>query len=116
MDLCEKCGHEMQVGNFPYCRGSASDHIIQTHRRFESVEVDLGKLGKHTVSSFADFARLEKMHLKATGQEIGFRAMNMEPSKQDCNSFGEGPQVRPQTRNRRGIPYITQRGGKYEGR
>lgn len=113
-DICERCGTEWQVGFFPFCKGSPDDHIA-AHHRFTPVEVDLGKLGKHTVSGFADFARLERMHLQQTGQPIAFRSFNQNPSNQDSNSMGEGPQIRPVTRNRRGIPYITQRGGKYEG-
>lgn len=115
-DPCEKCGRALEVGDYPFCRGSADDHVIRTPRIFETVEVDLGKLGKHEVSSFADFARLEKMHYQKTGQEIGFRAFNQSHSNQDSNSFGEGPQIRPETRNRRGVPYITRRGGRYEGK
>lgn len=26
---CEKCGHEMEVGDFPFCRGERSDHVKQ---------------------------------------------------------------------------------------
>lgn len=115
-ETCDRCGGEIHVGDFPFCKGNPQDHVIQTHHRLTPVEVDLGVLGKHTVNNFADFARLEKMHRDQTGQEIGFRAFNNEPSNQDSNSMGPGPQVpKFQTRNRRGQPFVVQRKGDYRG-
>ncbi len=26
MDACERCGHVLRIGDFPYCRGNQSDH------------------------------------------------------------------------------------------
>ena len=25
--VCDKCGHELQVGDWPFCKGNAFDHI-----------------------------------------------------------------------------------------
>lgn len=24
---CERCGHEVQIGDYPFCRGSVTDHL-----------------------------------------------------------------------------------------
>ena len=114
--ICELCQETIEVGDWPaeMCKGKGGHKM--SHHRFTPVEVDLGKLGKHTVNSFADFARLERKHLKETGQEVSFRAFNNRVSNQDSNSMGEGPAPKKfSTRNRRGQPFITQRGGKYKG-
>lgn len=112
IDICSDCGKEMEVGEWPFC-----PHGRSTQHRFPPVEVDLGRLGKHTVNSHADFSRLERMHKRETGQEISFRAMNMEPSKQDVNSMGAGPQIDPKAYSaQRKIRFGTKRGGEYRGR
>lgn len=110
-NCCEKCGLEEYIGWFPYCRGNQQDHVKGRSHHFTPVEVDLGKDGKHTIHSFADFARLEKQS-RDRGQEISFRAFNNEPSNYDSNSMGENEKVPFQTRSRRGVPYITRRGGR----
>lgn len=28
--ICERCGHELQVGDYPYCRGTADGHQVGT--------------------------------------------------------------------------------------
>jgi hypothetical protein len=103
---CDKCGHEIEHGEWPYC-----PHDRTRARRFTPVEVDLGSLGKHTIGSIQDADRLQRM-AKDRGQEISFRAFNNDPSNQDRNSLGENRQADFKTRNRRGIPFISRRGIK----
>ena len=108
-NCCEKCGLAEYIGWFPFCRGNHQDHIKGPSHRFTPVEVDLGSGGKHTIHSFADFARLEKQS-RDRGQEISFRAFNNNSSNYDSNSMGENEQVKFNTRSRRGVPYITRKG------
>lgn len=33
MNLCEKCGLDVQIGMFPFCKGNQSDHGRLTHSK-----------------------------------------------------------------------------------
>jgi hypothetical protein len=103
---CDVCGKEIHFGEWAYC-----PHEPYRQGRFTPVEVDLGKLGKHTIDGIQSADRLQKMAAEH-GQQIVFRAFNNDPSNQDRNSLGENRQTDFKTRNRRGVPFISRRGVK----
>lgn len=118
--ICERCGVTMEWGMFPWCKGSPADHGSGLKQHiFSPVEVDLGKEGKVVLSSVMDARRLERESEKRAangeGQQIVFRAFTQDKSNYDRNSLGENPRVPFRTRNRRGQPFITRRGGDYKG-
>lgn len=123
--LCDYCGAELHVGDYPFCRGNPAVHERWRRHTFVPVEVDLGKDGKHRISSIQDADRLERESERRAangeGQQIAFRAFNNDPSNQDRNSLGENPsgsvwrgqygEHKYSSRTRRGLPRIIKRGG-----
>lgn len=109
---CDLCGDEYGIGDYPFCKGPGSHARFRRHT-FTPVEVDLGKLGKHTIGSIQDADRLQRW-AKDRGQEIAFRAFNNDPSNQDRNSMGENRNPDFRTRDRRGNPLVKRRGGRGE--
>lgn len=117
METCEKCGEELWVGAWPFC-----PHGSYSQGRFTPVEVDLGGGRVETITNVLDARRLERESERevaaGTGQRIVFRAFSQDQSNYDKHSINAGPKMMGKfpTRNRRGQPFITTRGGKYEGK
>ena len=38
MSICDKCGHDIQIGQWPYCKGSQSDHLGPIHGFEDPIE------------------------------------------------------------------------------
>lgn len=115
-ETCDSCGIILESGDWPFC-----PHGQYSQGRFTPVEVDLGKGRKETITNVLDARRLERESEKAVaegkGQPIVFRAFSQDKSNYDKNSLGENPGPgKFSTRNRRGQPFVTVRGGEYKGR
>jgi hypothetical protein len=50
MSICEKCGHDIQIGQWPYCKGSTADHIGPIHGFEDPLEPYVDEhIAKHPV-------------------------------------------------------------------
>lgn len=101
-DVCEKCGRVWEIGMWATCKGNPDDHGKSIrHQPSEPFEVDLGKLGKHKITSLQDADRVQR-YAAEHGQEISFRVYNQNPGNYRDNSMGENKQIPFSTRDRRG--------------
>lgn len=106
-DICEECGHHLEVGMFPFCRGNPLRHGVPHYIRIEPYQVEIG--GRtYTIDSIQTADRLER-EARGRGELLAFRLFHQNPSNMDKNVFSS-MDPRPKdwsTTDRRGNPYVT---------
>lgn len=60
IDRCEKCGHLVTVGDFPYCKGNPEDHIRPTLaiQTLDYIDPHISAKGPVHITSHAQRRRL----------------------------------------------------------
>jgi hypothetical protein len=94
--LCERCGKHLEVGDFPFCRGTPADHVTSRRQLFKKVSVEIDGV-THEISSIQDANRLEREYARRAASDpsvapVAFRAFHQSQSNQDANCFGPSPQ------------------------
>lgn len=102
MSLCDLCGTEVEIGQWPagWCKGNASAHGPSRHTPFPAQEVEVNGQ-KYVIDSLQAAERVERESMQAyregRGQPVVFRAFhyNNDGKHYDSNSFGSGPAKDP---------------------
>jgi hypothetical protein len=81
-----------------------------------SIDVGHGPIRLRSISEIRAFEReSHQRYANGEGAPYNLRAFSQDDSNRDRNTFGESPRVPFSTRNRRGQPFVTRRGGPGDG-
>lgn len=110
-DICEECGAQIQIGDFPLCKGDPARHGARRYRDMATYEVEVdGRI--ILIDSMQKADRIEREYAQM-GKSIAFRVFHQDSSNLDRNSFADqDPRVRFRTHNSRGVPYVTHTGSE----
>lgn len=120
-ETCDSCGEAYAIGDWPFCphrrvrSGYSTPFLEFTH--------DLGTSQVH-VDSLHTLRRLERQSEKRAGEAVArhaetgsapkpeerqlvFREFSQDKSNRTEGVFGKREQVRPTTRGKNGIPFVT---------
>ena len=103
MSLCNLCGTDVQIGQWPaeFCKGKPENHGPVKHTPFSgAIDVEVNGQTYH-IDSLQAAQRVERESMPAfkegRGQPVVFRAFHYDHDGKhyDSNSFGSGPAKHP---------------------
>lgn len=120
--MCEKCGLDLEVGDYPFCKGNQFDHRRESCYAgpFEAftIEVDGGPKHFASLHEVRKYEReTERRVANGQGSLTIFREFsnNSAGGRQTENVFGAPDFPKLSTRNSRGDPFVVRRGHRPEG-